>query len=558
MTPATTSPNRLENAIQGFAKDPTRNGKLLREALETDPGTFVRLVVASVTNSDQPDAAGRGVRYALMLLGKHDLLIPVIAKPGSTSLAESLSLTRLMLAIDPAFLNTLVDGLFLRPELRDTDCAIRILDLVAECPSNVANWRVISRLYDRPDPRVRSKCATLLAKFRYDEQALAARFDDAEPRVRANLVEALWASDRVKGASILRRALADTNNRVAGNACLAMYNSGEVLALSELSRLLESPFPEFRVTAAWVMGKTRDPRFRTRLVEASRSNLPELRTTAVRSLGELDDIAIAVDPPLDLAIAAIPGATDPAEVWIRVLNRTGNFQPNLRPLDFFLYEDAQPVLDYSVTEVHETAAINLRIAWPSSIPALINSLSRELPAKPRSHEWAISVYGSQVTSGQQLDSPEMTADPVQLNKNIARPPGTPTLGRTIRSLLRLPERPGCGHLLVLVDGPDSNDINPAALAGECVRRGIRLHLWRTSTPGPDTGLWATSGVPIIVLDDPAAAWPTFMAGLSNRYALAFQSGNRPAWLRLRIPGAPPTFSNRIAFFQEARTMEIDQ
>ncbi len=252
------------------------------------------------------------------LLVSGDMVIPAIASPSSTSFVQALRLTRYMLETDGNFLNTLLTALMTRQDLADPACTVRVLDLVDECATHVANWRSLIRIHSEGDAEVKARCAVLLARYRFGDEDGIERFRRSGPRIRANIIQTLWGVSPDQANGILEVAVQDEDNRVAGNACLALYNSGDTRALVHLAEMLNSPEPKKRITAAWVIGQCRDGRFASRLLEALRGDLPALRKRSITSLAKLEAIPSAGTPApsgvagdLDLCFVSVP-ANPPA------------------------------------------------------------------------------------------------------------------------------------------------------------------------------------------------------------------------------------------------------
>src|SRR5205085_7918741 len=84
---------------------------------------------------------------------------------------------------------------------------------------------------------------------------------DAEPRVRANIIEGLSEAEfnRTELCDFFLLFVEDPNNRVVANALLRLYRMGSVdVAKSRLMEMARHENGEFRASAAWVMGQTED------------------------------------------------------------------------------------------------------------------------------------------------------------------------------------------------------------------------------------------------------------------------------------------------------------
>jgi HEAT repeat protein len=97
---------------------------------------------------------------------------------------------------------------------------------------------------------------------------------DEDVRVQANAVEALWTFDADEARSLLVTAARSKTPRVASNAAVGLYRIGDLSGLRLLFSMSGHDDPDRRVSAAWAMGETGDPRF-----------LPFLTTWFSRSSG---------------------------------------------------------------------------------------------------------------------------------------------------------------------------------------------------------------------------------------------------------------------------------
>ncbi len=543
----TTAPEALSVAFQNFARDPARSSRTMRQALAADLEGFVRaLVQISPVN-----VADRGIRYALFLLNNSGELITSLMSPTLMTFPQACSLTKCMVELDVSFVNTMLDvvagGKGKRDpasvgKVPDTPGNLRLLDLIGEFGSYLSNWRPVTRLYQEGSPRIQAKCAALLTRYRFDYQAVAARFGEGDPRVRAGIVEALWAKptgqsgDDGRLSELLQQALVDPNNRVAGNACLALYNAGDSRSLRCLTEMLGRESAEFQVTAAWVMGQSRDIRFAGPLTRAARSSRPELRKTALRSLTSLDPIVLdsAGEVPVPEMISA-PAETDHWELWIRAFNSQGEPVRGLRSIDFFLAANDLPVLDYDVEFRSESGPAEVRIALPARSGAG-RALMELLHLKPRGQKWALSEYGPELRPSQLIAGPELLQDPARIAATYsAGLPGTLSAGASCRSLLRVQPEGGVQHLVVLL-ADSAEEFDFERIRAHCRGLRVRLHIWLL--PGfevEDEGIARRSSrlESADSMDVLGNWWSEFSASLQECYILTTASAPRPSQLAIR-------------------------
>lgn len=528
--------------LRDFDNNPVRAGHSLRTALRSNRGALLgALADEGVFNSQQ-----EGLRFALNLLLGSDVAIYAIATPSVTSFVQALRLTRYLLELDGNFIATLVTALLIRDDLADPACALRVLDLVSECASHLANWRPLLQVHADGDNAVKARCAALLARRRFGDESGLEEFRKSKPRIRANIVQNFWHGDQDKANAILETALQDADNRVAGNACLALYNCGDTRALIRLAEMLESPDPRNKITAAWVIGRCRDARFASGLRRALRSDLPPLRKHALASLARLEPVqAPAPGAPvssddLDLCFVSAPQAAPDAgyELWLHVARQEGELVTHLRPADFFVWASGEFLLDYSVRQTAQTPAAALRIVYPAGHALLEGAFAASLAKKPAEQCWAIGSYGRAPAKPSPAVDSRFEADGAALASLLESGPvvsADPMDG--IKKVL-IPESVLAEqHLVLLLDG-SAIAVEPVRLL--CEERKIRFHCWRLTSNTDENDPAAVFRTE----EQSAAVWPRFVAAIAARYTL--HAGRCPHAVAVRNATVKPArFSARV-------------
>jgi len=542
----TQTPKDALSVLRDFNENPVRAGRELRSALRSDCGAFL----AALLNETVFDGNDRGFRYAVNLLLNSDVVIPAIANPSATSFVQALRLTRYILDIDSNFINALLTALLTWQDLADPVCTLRVLDLVSECATHLANWRSLIRIHADGDAQVKSRCAALLARYRFGDEAGLERFRRSDPRVRANIIQTLWDVDQDKANAVLEVAVQDEDSRVAGNACLALYNSGDTRALVRLAEMIESPEPRNRITAAWAIGQCRDGRFASRLLDALRGELPALRKRSLASLARLEPIPAAGlssgnPDDLDLCFVSAPCSLsgNGYEVWLHVAGQGGELVPHLRPVDFFVWADPLPpregeefLLHYSVEESAQ-ASVAVRIVYPAGCNLLERALTASLAEKPPAQFWALSTYGKAPAKPAPAADPELETDAAALSNLLESGPvvsSDPT--EAVRKALAPDSALDEQHLVLLLD---DSPFDPEPVRELCEAKQIRLHCWRLSQHADK------SGPPGVFRNEEqsAAIWPRFVAALAARYTL--YAGRVPIAVAVRNATIKPArFSGR--------------
>jgi HEAT repeats len=543
------TPTDALTVLRDFEENPVRAGRELRSALRTDGGAFL----SALLNETVFAGNDRGFRFAIDLLVSSDMVIPAIATPSSTSFVQALRLTRYMLEADGNFLNALLTALMTRQDLADPACTVRVLDLISECATHLANWRSLIRIHSDGDAEIKARCAALLARYRFRDEDGLERFRRSDPRIRANIIQTLWGVSQDQANAILQVAVQDEDNRVAGNACLALYNSGDTRALLHLAEMLSSPDPKKKVTAAWVIGQCRDGRFASRLLEALRGDLPALRKRSITSLAKLEAIpsAGAASAPnsssdLDLCFVSAPANPTDAgfDLWLHVAGPGGEQVPHLRPVDFFVWSGAQPprpgeefLFDYTVEESAYTSAA-VRIVYPAGSKQFERALAASLEQKPAEQCWALSSYGKAAAPSTPAPETRFETDKTALTNLLETGPVLSSGPMEAVTKILAPESAlDEQHLVLLLDG-SSLELEPVRAL--CEAQKNRLHCWHltqntTQNAGP-AGVFRTE-------EQSAAIWPRFVASIAARYTL--HTSVIPAAVALRNAAMKPArFSAR--------------
>lgn len=542
--------------LREFEENPVRAGRELRSVMRTDSSAFLTALLSETVFSGND----RGFRFAIDLLVSSDMIIPAIATPSTTSFVQALRLTRYMLETDGNFLNTLLTALMTRQELADPACTVRVLDLVGECATQLANWRSLIRIHSDGDAEIKARCAALLARYRFRDEAGIERFRRSEPRIRANIIQTLWGVPQDQANAILEVAIQDEDNRVAGNACLALYNSGDTRALVHLVEMLGSPEPRKKITAAWVIGECRDGRFAGRLLEALRSDLPGLRKRSVTSLAKLEAIPQAASSapranPSDRDLCFVSALANPVEagleLWLHVANPGGETVPYLRPVDFFVWSGVRPsrpgdefLLDYTVEESAPAPAAAVRIVYPAGSESFERALAASLTQKPPEQCWAVSSYGKGVAKSSPASDSRFETDAAALTALFESGPArSADLMEAVNKALSPESTLDEQHLVLLLD---DSSLDPEQVRSLCEAKKTRLHLWHLVQNADPADIVRTE-------QQAAAIWPRFVASVSSRYIL--RTSVIPAAVALRDASVKPArFSSRADLLMPTRNV----
>ncbi len=164
--------------------------------------------------------------------------------------------------------------------------AVRAIDILDQVSEGQRLMSLMGRLPYNGDPRIASRAALFVGRRVGRCGWMKNQLNQEDPRLRANVVESAWGSTAADTLCLLEQCCEDENNRVAGNALIGLHLAGSGV----LEKTLDLSFaetPERRVTAAWVMGRTRLTGFVIRLKELLRDESPKVRRAALLALAEI-------------------------------------------------------------------------------------------------------------------------------------------------------------------------------------------------------------------------------------------------------------------------------
>jgi hypothetical protein len=272
-------------AIAEFETNPLSPPTLLRLASER-PGWYAAAGIGALrTATDQPV-----YRCLAGLLVKNPEVFQQLCDPWQLTRDQAAAIARQLMSVDSSFDVQLARQLPGRdtPDSSGTlqgATAERALDILDEVSDKRVLVPVLNHLTNHPDKKISSK-ATLLIGKRIQDISWAKRVirERADPRVRANVFESIWGLNTPDMLSLFREGLEDPNNRVVGNAIVGLHLGGDPDTPGILRRFAADQKPDFRMTAAWAMGRICDPGLIGVLTPLVKDNHPGVRRAALRAL----------------------------------------------------------------------------------------------------------------------------------------------------------------------------------------------------------------------------------------------------------------------------------
>ncbi len=246
-------PNSDRGASLDAGKQSGRIGELAAEDRKTLHADAIRALAT------EDESAWR--RYMVELLISSELLVEALCDP-SLSRAQAVALARAAMAVDPMTDVTLARFLADKESGeggKDPKELARLMEVLAEISNGARILPFLKRMARHPNPHVRSKAVLMVGRAAPAPNNPRDRLAEPNPRVRANLVEAVGVTDSEESRALLLAAAQDRNNRVVGNALLALYRLGDASAEPALLKMAEHEAYLFRATCAWVLGEIAEP-----------------------------------------------------------------------------------------------------------------------------------------------------------------------------------------------------------------------------------------------------------------------------------------------------------
>ena len=157
---------------------------------------------------------------------------------------------------------------------------------------------------------IRSKMVGLLVRSSANEADARRWLHDADPRVRANLLESISKipEDLEWIPRVLRDHLDDPHGRAAANAAVGLYRRGpREPAVAALSGMAQQEDPKMRCSSAWAMGQISNPKLLEILHQLRTDGDSRVRWCALRSLSRLNRAGAKPTP------AVAPAPAEPAQ-----------------------------------------------------------------------------------------------------------------------------------------------------------------------------------------------------------------------------------------------------
>ena len=247
--------------VESFPEDATASKQSLDQMVSSDQGAFSRASIRVLANA----TGSAGSRYVLHLLRKHNLLMPALVDPVGSRTDEAVAAARVISQIGSPIdtdLEAVLGATLGEPNsAANASRVIRLLEVLEVASAHPRFYLFQMELLSYPDSGVRSKSALLICRNSKSSALVGRMLLDADTRLQANAVEALWTFEPAEASPLLLIAARSKTPRVAANAAVGLHRIGDPASLRLLFRMAQEDNSDRRISAAWAIGETGDPRF---------------------------------------------------------------------------------------------------------------------------------------------------------------------------------------------------------------------------------------------------------------------------------------------------------
>jgi hypothetical protein len=205
----------------------------------------------------EKDAATRRLSFLSAPLMETGLVASAVSDPRILTLPDAVRLARAAAKLDPRLDDRLITRLTGSPRhwpdgVPEAEIAhvLEVVDEISDCRRLVMPLMKFLKL---PQKQLRSKAAKLIARASLNSGWADTVLKDADPRVRANLIDGLALQSGPQIDILLRKAAQDPNHRVAVTALLGLCRRGDQSSCGQIRRLALEGDAVHRAAAEWAL-----------------------------------------------------------------------------------------------------------------------------------------------------------------------------------------------------------------------------------------------------------------------------------------------------------------
>jgi hypothetical protein len=274
----------LRARVDDFQSSSAMSKRDMGRLLEKDSAWFLQ----SSCRVLKASAEGPGAAYLMELLWSNPVMVSGLIEPALLPLDTAIRFAKQWVQYDSMLDIKLLHMGFPSEAttVQNVDIvrAKRVLAIVNELPACRHILLPLVNLLHSPDPKVRSKAASLYGRTSQNADWVRKRLTEDDARVRANAVESLWGTDSTSARAMLREASRDQHHRVAANALVGLHRIGAYDVTASVQKMAQAEDPMGRAAAAFAMGQILHADFKPVLESLLKDDSPQVRSQALRSL----------------------------------------------------------------------------------------------------------------------------------------------------------------------------------------------------------------------------------------------------------------------------------
>jgi hypothetical protein len=297
----------LEGLVDHFQLSAAMFKRDTRRMLEKDPASSLQSACRVLKGS----SGGPGAEYLMEQLWSNPVLVGALIDPELLPLSVAIGFAKRWMQhdslLDIKLLHLGFPSDATMVHAIDLVRAKRVLAIVNELPARRHILLPLANLLHSPDPKVRSKAASLYGRTSRNPDWVRKKLGETDARVRANAVESLWGNDSAAAAAVLREAMRDPHHRVMANALIGLHHMGGYDVTGDLKQMASGEDAMGRAAAAYAMGQVLSADLKPLLERMLKDANPQVRSQALRSLIQLKRRPRAETLPA-------PDSVEPADV----------------------------------------------------------------------------------------------------------------------------------------------------------------------------------------------------------------------------------------------------
>lgn len=275
---------RFDVLMEGHDRSPQATQGELAAICVANASLFCGAFYRWISRAELRNSAG--CRFLVKMAIEDGYLTPLIADSDAMPLEEALLIAEAMVLVTPTATRSLLAGfLSLDTATSVPPGLFRALEIVAHTDGVGRANSILVQFLRSPNPKVRSRVVDLFIRTTKNQDTAMTLMNDADERVRANVLEALWPhAEALDSQRIFRLHAGSAAPRVATNAMVGLHLGGAAEGAYRLIECLKTPNLAMQRSAAWAMGYLGALQFEEPLRELLRSGDSALRGPVLRAL----------------------------------------------------------------------------------------------------------------------------------------------------------------------------------------------------------------------------------------------------------------------------------